>query len=244
MIILEEYNGGGVHEEKSLQPLLAALNRYCLSLTGSPWDAEDLAQDTLVKAMAALKLADNPNPEALLLRIAKNTWIDKSRRSNVFRRILESMRTADEPQPEPEPGSTGLQIIFQALIKHLSPLQRTVFLLRDVLGYSAMEAAEMLESTEGAVKSSLYRARQALQAVRRELAADGPALPLEEGFRNYLRALALAYEDGQTAALLELANQETAYETVAIGSSMPGMQQAGGFFAGRGSGQPEMRMAA
>lgn len=107
------------------------------------------------------------------------------------------------------------------MIKHLSPLQRTAFVLRDVLGYSAAEAAEYLGTSEGAVKAALHRARLALARVREELAEDeGPALPPDADYRAYLRALAQAYEQGQLPVMLELLRQEAAAEvTVAVSSA-------------------------
>src|SRR5689334_18800903 len=54
-----------------------ALWRYCLRLTGSPWDAEDLVQDTLVRAFGRLAQNWQPtNPRSYLFRIATNGWLD------------------------------------------------------------------------------------------------------------------------------------------------------------------------
>jgi len=66
---------------EKIQQILTRLLQYCMSVTGSPWDAEDLAQDACVKAMPVLtgRLAHG-NPEAYVKRIAKTTWIDHVRR--------------------------------------------------------------------------------------------------------------------------------------------------------------------
>ena len=63
---------------ESLRPVL---HRYCRSLTGSVWDAEDLVQDTLLRGFAKLGEFSNPidNPKAYLFRIATNLWVDRVR---------------------------------------------------------------------------------------------------------------------------------------------------------------------
>lgn len=228
MMTLEEYGNLNHMDAQNLLTLGAALNRYCLTLTRSGFEAEDLAQETWLKAMVYGKFNMNPNPEALLLRIAKNTWIDHLRRRTSLGRALE--RCQIRPEAAPEHGFSGIEIAFHAIIKHLSPLQRSAFLLRDVLGYSAAEAAVQLGSTEGAVKAALYRARQALAAVREELTVDGgPADPVDADFRLLLSVLASAYEHGQIPVMLELLRQEHAAEmTMAVSSAAVQGLYAGG----------------
>ncbi|MGN7760745.1 RNA polymerase sigma factor [Paenibacillus sp. 22594] len=207
-------------------PLRDALFRYCLSLTRSRLEAEDLAQDTWTKSLAYAKFADNPNPEALLLRIAKTTWIDTIRRKSSMGRALErtqaliSSSSVQMPGQSPGEARSGIELAFQALIRHLSPLQRTVFVMRDVLDYSADETAEILKTTGGAVKAALHRARQTLGAVRKELGDhEGPARTQDLDFRILLRALAESYEKGQLPVMLELLRQETKAEmTMAVGT--------------------------
>ncbi|OKP83164.1 hypothetical protein A3842_09180 [Paenibacillus sp. P3E] len=217
-------------------PLRDALFRYCLSLTRSSLEAEDLAQDTWTKSLAYAKFADNPNPEALLLRIAKNTWIDVIRRKASMGRALErtqafiSSSVDQSPGQSPGEARSGIELAFQAIIRHLSPLQRTVFVMRDVLDYSADETAERLETTVGAVKAALHRARQALGAVRKELADDeGPARTQDLDFRILLQALAESYEKGQLPMMLELLRKEVKSEmTMAVGTGTVQALHTGG----------------
>ncbi|MFC4597641.1 RNA polymerase sigma factor [Cohnella hongkongensis] len=178
-----------------------SLRKYCLSLTESAWEAEDLAQDAWLKALAGPRFDTHPNPEAYLLRIAKNAWIDRARRSAKLSRILKTVRP-----PEGGAASIGaleIEAAFRALAEHLPPLQRAAFLLRDVLGYSSAETAERLRVTEGAAKAALHRARRNLPRVREDLengedrrAADQP------GLAAYARAIATAYEVGDVEAML------------------------------------------
>lgn len=219
MMILEEYSTIKLADDQSLQSLRAVLNRYCLALARSGHEAEDLAQDTWAKAIRGGKFSETPNPEALLLRIAKNTWIDAARRKAALARAMGPGQIPAEPAAA-QSRLSEIEMAFQALIRHLSPLQRMTFLMRDVLGYSASETAQELDTTEGAVKAALYRARQALEAVRKELSADGPALPPDADFRLLLTALAEAYEQGQVPVMLELLRQKQAAElTMAVGTA-------------------------
>ncbi|MNI67320.1 RNA polymerase factor sigma-70 [compost metagenome] len=77
-----------------------------------------------------------------------------------------------------------------------------------------------MNTTEGAVKAALYRARQNLAEVRRELAAEGPAAAGGEDFRQLLAALADAYVQGQIPVMLELLRQDhTAELTMAVSAA-------------------------
>jgi RNA polymerase sigma-70 factor (ECF subfamily) len=158
------------------------LHRYCLSLTGSSWDADDLAQDAWVRTIEALKRFGHANPEALLLRVAKNSWIDQSRRN-----------------------------------KHMTSLQQAVFLLRDVFGYSSVESATMLGTTDGAVKTALHRARQTLSRVREEIGEVKLPIPadVDADQEETVRLVAQAYLDGDVATLIELVQASMAKRTEA-----------------------------
>lgn len=195
--------------EKGLKHFQSVLNRYCLSLTHSKWDAEDLAQDTWIKAIGSSKSLGHKNPEALLLRIAKNTWIDESRRKNILNRILKKEQSKVTFQ---EDEFCEIELILLALVKHLSPLQRTVFLLREVFKFSIMEAAAILNTTDGAVKAALYRARQAMDSVREDLENDLISLPGSKEMQAYISAFSYAYRIGDIAGLVELSRQNIVYK--------------------------------
>lgn len=110
MIHLEKLSAGHEPDERNTKSLQKALKRYCLALTQSSHDAEDLAQDTWVKALAYMNTANtkhtndikqtsytsHPNPEALLLRIARNTWTDIVRRKSTLSRVLELEQSRTE----------------------------------------------------------------------------------------------------------------------------------------------------
>ena len=137
-------------------PLRGALYRYCRQLTRSPWDAEDLAQETLARAFVTLAQlgAEPPNVQAWLFRVASNLWIDQMRRA---------ARTSGSHAREPEaPASADPQAVREAagtLIARLSPQERAALVLKAVFDYSIEEIAEVLVTTPGAIKAALHRGR-------------------------------------------------------------------------------------
>lgn len=207
-----------------LEALRQSLSRYSLALTGSSWDADDLQQDVWVKALSRgpAELAGHPNPEALLLRIARNAWTDRCRRLAVHRRAMRLEQASAQPDaPGAEAAAGEAEAALQALARHCSPLQLAVFLLRGPLGLSAAETAQALRTSEGAVKAALHRARAALPGVRRELrAADGPdaAAPAERDAQALVRALAAAYAAGDVPLVARLALGDAAYAQQALGA--------------------------
>ncbi|GBF78253.1 hypothetical protein PA598K_06871 [Paenibacillus sp. 598K] len=222
------------------EELRARLHRYCLSLTQSGADAEDLMQETLLRAERRRQLrGDHANPEALLLRMAKNLWIDGLRRSVVYRQILAEQAQQQERQLEApvEASTERMAAAFHALLRELSPQQRVVLLMREVFGYSAAECATYMETTEGAVKSLLYRARQALLRVRTDGAAElehaiGQLEP-EQTMR--IDELVQAYVTGDIERVLRLAGEAPAsYEAV---DAVASFRMSGGM---QGAGQPTM----
>jgi RNA polymerase sigma factor (sigma-70 family) len=207
--------GAGIANMKQLH---TSLLRYCLSLTETTWDAEDLAQDTWVKAVGAFKDLSHSNPEAFLLRIAKNTWIDQARRTTVMTRIIKSEYPKLLAVQSFSDSSFGIETAFQALIKYLSPLQRAVFLLRDVFGYSSLEAAALLRTTEGAVKAALHRARHSLVLVRSDIDEEAVlSISVDEDLKALLRSLTSAYQAGDITTLVTLVQQNEIEAAVAIG---------------------------
>lgn len=142
------------------------LYRYCRHLTKTPWDAEDLVQDTLARAFVNLGTAFHPieNPRAWLFRIASNLWIDRVRHLRLARLQVAStpieapsqMVSMDPRLPREAAGT---------LIAALSPQERVAVLLKDVFAFSLEEVAHTLNTTSGAVKAALHRGRSRLDEV-------------------------------------------------------------------------------
>lgn len=142
------------------EPMRTDLYRYCRHLTRSPWDAEDLAQDTLARAFVTLGRMQEPppNPRAWLFRVASNLWIDQLRRAReVAGRRTSEPSTSSDPRAAREAAGT--------LISQLAPQERAAVVLKDVFEFSLDEIAHTLSTSEGAVKAALHRGRGKLTAL-------------------------------------------------------------------------------
>ena len=142
----------------------------CYHLLGTPTEAEDAAQDAMVKAIINLHTFDTERPfKPWLMRIASNTCTDRLRRRKPTL-SLDGMgedgawewQAGSDPSPERHLLQREQQEQVQALLKTLSPLDRTVVVLFywENLSYTEIVAATGL--TVSAVKSRLFRARRAL----------------------------------------------------------------------------------
>jgi RNA polymerase sigma-70 factor (ECF subfamily) len=142
------------------EPLRPDLYRYCRHLTRSPWDAEDMAQDTMARAFVTLGCIAKPppNPRAWLFRVASNLWINQTLRA---REAL----TADGEIPEAAVTleRRAAREAAGTLIAQLSPQERAALVLKDVFDFSLDEIAEALLTTAGAIKAALHRGRTKLK---------------------------------------------------------------------------------
>src|SRR5215469_15992240 len=97
---------------EAYEPLRTELYRYCRHLTRSPWDAEDLAQDTLARAFVTLGQMGQapPNPRAWLFRVASNLWIDRMRRrrEDLLAAEVQDPAAATDPRQAREAAGTLL----------------------------------------------------------------------------------------------------------------------------------------
>ncbi|MEU0436969.1 sigma-70 family RNA polymerase sigma factor [Streptomyces sp. NPDC006290] len=172
-----------------VEPHRRELRVHCYRMSGSYDDAEDLVQETFLRAWRAREdYAGRASLRTWLYRIATNTCLDFQRRTARRPRRYEPVPgmnhgTADPParitwlQPYPDedlpsaeeqPDARAvsretLELVFLAAIQHLPARQRAVLVLRDVLGLSAAETAEALEMTVASVNSALQRARPTLR---------------------------------------------------------------------------------
>ena len=151
-----------------------------LSLTGQPADAEDLVQDTLVRAYRGIDRFDGAHPRAWLLTIVRNTHINRHRRRRPS--LLRDASTADtvlERLSPPAPASedvvlsTQFDAVVADALADLPDKHRAVIALVDVDGMTYQQAADALGIPRGTVMSRLHRARA---RIRTQLAAAG-ALP-------------------------------------------------------------------
>jgi RNA polymerase sigma factor (sigma-70 family) len=112
--------------KKEIEPYRSLLWKYCYRLTGSPWDAEDLVQDTLLKSLALLsKVFQELNVKSYLFKIATNIWIDQQRKNRIAYSDsypVEILESGSEKQLEILP-------VLDYLARQLSPKQFVCLLL-------------------------------------------------------------------------------------------------------------------
>ncbi|HPF62044.1 MAG: sigma-70 family RNA polymerase sigma factor [Gemmatimonadetes bacterium] len=168
-------------------PHLDLLYRVALRLTGDPAAAEDLVQDTMLKALRAWgSFRPGSNARAWLVTILRNqfinTWRKRTRRPTAI--DLEAIpELGDEDNPDPE-GQFFASLVDDEVTRALDALPeefRDVVLLSDLEGLPYQEVAEALEIPIGTVKSRLFRARRILQGQLRRYAVEtGIIRPQEE----------------------------------------------------------------
>jgi RNA polymerase sigma-70 factor (TIGR02960 family) len=202
------------------------LHVHCYRMLGSFDEAEDLVQETFLRAWRSRDTLDRGSYlRAWLYRIATNACLDTLRRSS--RRVSTLSSFAEVPwlQPYPdqlldavapseeEPDAVvvekeTIELAYLALIQLLPPRQRAVLILRDVLGWSAAETAALLEISVAAANSALQRARATLQEqpAGRRLESSAADTSAEE--QVLLRAYIATHERGDADAALALVRED------------------------------------
>src|SRR6202795_4609479 len=178
--------------EQLVGELRPKLHRYCARMTGSAVDGEDIVQDALIKALAALpSVGVIDNPEGWLFRIAHNTALDFLRRRArgpmmEHEEALESLAASDSYHRDHEAATMSLSTFMR-----LPALQRTAVILKDVLGHSLEEVASISGASETAAKSALQRGRVRLREFAKEPA--DVSLPM---LSDVMRARLIKYVEG------------------------------------------------
>lgn len=236
--------------EHRTQPFRRELLIHCYRMLGSIQDAEDLVQETLLRAWRAFDRFDERRASlrTWLYRIATNACLNalERRRSRPLPSSL--VGPSDDPaQPAPrreelpwlqpfpdrlleqdggDPAGVivvreRLRLALVAAWQLLPPRQRAILILRDVLEFSAAEVAEMLETTTAAVNSGLQRARARLREASPH--EDEIAEPADAAARALVDRYVAAFERADVAALKRLLTADAVVE-------MPPLL---GWFAGR-----------
>ena len=185
------------------EPLRPELYRYCRYLTRSPWDAEDLVQDTLGRAFVTLGrlFREPPNPRAWLFRVASNLWIDRKRGQR------------EEPlhaEPAAHVDPRGAREAAGTLMARLSPQERAAVVLKDVFEFSLEEVAEALLTSVGTVKTALHRGRGKLEATVAESAGERESPAARATLDAFCAAFNARDMDRLTALLLDTSVVEIA----------------------------------
>jgi len=179
--------------QQLVEPLRGELQAHCYRMLGSLHDAEDALQDALLRAWRALpRFAGRSSLRGWLYRIATNTCLDLMGKRPKRVVPLDHSPEADphlgpgtplvesvwiEPFPDGPLGVVSglagpearyearesVELAFVAALQHLPASQRAVLILREVLGFSARETSEILDTTTAGVNSALQRARKTLE---------------------------------------------------------------------------------
>jgi RNA polymerase sigma-70 factor (TIGR02960 family) len=202
------------------------LQLHCYRIVGSVQDAEDLVQETLVAAWRGFdRFEGRAAPRTWLYRIATNRCLNALRDRG--RRPQASPVPPDTPEPpaptrlgeplwlEPYPDTLlagidlpesryerreAIGLAFVAGLQRLPPRQRAALVLRDALGFSARETADMLQTTETAANRLLARAREGLPQLEW---TDAP-LPESSEERHLVDRFVHAFEAGDIAGVLAM----------------------------------------
>jgi RNA polymerase sigma-70 factor (ECF subfamily) len=201
------------------------LQVHCYRMLGSFEDAEDVVQETFLRAWRRRGTFEGRSSfRAWLYGIATHASLDavaqKRRRATAGSEVLWLQpypdRLLDAAAPrEDEPDAVvvtkeTIELAFLVAIQHLGPRQRAVLILRDVLGWSAKESATLLETTVDSVNSALRRARSTLKRnlpARRLEWAPGTDPTREE--RRLLRRYMDAHERRDATTFAALLREES-----------------------------------
>jgi RNA polymerase sigma-70 factor, ECF subfamily len=208
-----------------VEPRRAELHAHCYRMLGSLHDAEDALQDALLRAWRGLgRFEGRSSLRSWLYRIATNACLDVAGK----RRVLPidygpgadphdspGVPVAEDVWVEPYPDLVddyeqreGVELAFVAALQHLPATQRAVLILREVLGFSAAEVADTLDTSVPSVNSALQRARKAVdermpersqQETLRALGDD----KVSEIVEQYMAALESSDVDRVVALLVE-----------------------------------------
>jgi RNA polymerase sigma-70 factor (ECF subfamily) len=229
------------------------LTAYCYRMLGSPFEAEDAVQDTLLRAWKSIdRFEGRAALRSWLYRIATNVCLDllngRERRARPMdlgpaREPIEANLntlpevTWIEPLPSGDPAELAesretIRLAFVAALQHLPPRQRAVLILCEVLRWKAAEVAELLETSVASVNSALQRARATLEASEinpSEPALDGPD-------RELLARYVEAFERYDMEALTSLIHEDATQSMPPFDLWLSGREDIFAWWVGPGAG--------
>jgi len=235
------------------------LQLHCYRILGSTQDAEDALQETFLGAWQALaNFEERASIRTWLYRIATNRCLNMLRAASRRPEVVSSRNSAlPEPTragevvwlepypdvlldglPDESPGPDAryemresVSLAFITVLQLLPPRQRVALVLRDVLGYRASEAAEMIDATEASVESALKRARVALheRLVDTEDREPAPA-PNSPAEQEIVARVTAAFETGNVDVLLALLTDDVLVTMPPVPGECKGPEDAGRYF--------------
>jgi RNA polymerase sigma-70 factor (ECF subfamily) len=227
--------------QRLVAPYRAELHAHCYRMLGSVQDAEDALQDALLRAWRALdRFEGRSSMRSWLYRIATNTCLDLvARRPKRVLPIDYGPATDPHDGPgaplvesvwvEPYPDEhlqvqdgfatpearyerrESVELAFIAALQLLPARQRAVLIMREVLGFSAKEVAESLESTVASVNSALQRARKTIDQHLPEESQQSTLRTLgDDGVRRIVETYVDAWERGDVEAVAAMLAEDAA----------------------------------
>ncbi|WP_404349448.1 RNA polymerase sigma factor [Sutcliffiella horikoshii] len=180
---------------------------YCKYVTGSPWDGEDLFQETMIKAFGLLpqRWGDITDKKYYLFRVATNTWLDQCRKQK------REIGTLDETPEANLDFSDHLRLeeILTSLEANLTPKQTAAFLLLDIFQFNAEEIAGIVHSTPGGVYSAVQRARRKIASLDFAQSKVQPDIQVQNPtIQSYLQA----FNNGDLDSMLRLFSDQAQNE--------------------------------
>ena len=219
--------------EARLEAHRSELTAHCYRMLGSPFEAEDAVQETMIRAWRGLeRFEGRAQLRSWMYRIATNVCIDMlqgrerralpmdmgpashtpetaslDERSEVtwIQPIPDGMLTLDGDPAEVAVARESIRLAFIAALQHLPPRQRAVLIFCEVLRWKAQEVAELLETSVASVNSALQRARATLD--QHEVSLEQQA-PLSQADRELLARYVDAFERYDMDALTSLIRED------------------------------------
>lgn len=226
-------------DHEDLRPLLHSI---AYRMVGSVTEAEDLVQDAYLRfhrSVTAGEVIDSP--KAYLSAIVTRLAIDHLRSARVRREryvgpwLPEPLLTDDAPDPaEQAETADSLSMAFLVLLENLSPVERAVFLLRDVFGFGYDEVAEVVHKTEENCRQIAARARRHVEARKPRFEAS------REQKDELARRFFAAVGEGNLDGLMELLSADVVMvgdgggKAPAISQPLHGSERVARFLAGLG----------
>jgi RNA polymerase sigma-70 factor (ECF subfamily) len=219
--------------EEHLEQHRSELTAYCYRMLGSPFEAEDAVQETLIRAWKGYdRFEGRAALRSWLYRIATNVCLDmlegRKRRARPMdlgparEPVAENLNALPEVTwiepipdgrvvPDGDPAEVAqaretVRLALVAALQHLPPRQRAVLILCEVLRWKAAEVAELLDTSVASVNSALQRARATLEAT--ELSAAGTAPSVDAADAELLARYVEAFERYDMEALTSLIHED------------------------------------
>ena len=224
-----------------LAPHLRLLHVHCYRMLGSYQDAEDAVQDTLLRAWKALDTYEGRAPlRHWLYRISTTTCLKvlegRARQPATIEevehlepypdRLLDQLPRDGDPAAEAE-RRESVSLAFVAALQTLPATQNAVVILRDVVGWSAAEVAQLLDTSVPAVNSALQRARETLRTVLPE----APHRPLASQEQAVVTGFVQAWNRRDIDALAALLREDVVMRMPPEQFEYAGRQTISDFFA-------------